>query len=94
MLRDDWHLRLWLTGCAVTPFAAHWVGKRDVRDQTIAEEGIDAVAGAIEELVGDHKIERLVLFLERSHGRDRNDSLDTQLLEAVDVGAEVQFAGQ
>ena len=35
-----------------------------------------------------------MLFLERAHGRDRNYALDSQLLKAVDVGAEIQFAGQ
>ena len=35
-----------------------------------------------------------MLFLERSHGGDGEDALDAELLEAVNVGAEVQLAGQ
>ena len=35
-----------------------------------------------------------MLFLERSDGRNRNDALDAELLEAMNVGAEIEFAGQ
>ena len=50
--------------------------------------------GAIEKLIGNHKIQRLMLFLQRAHGRYRHDALDTQLLEAVNIRAKIQFAGQ
>jgi hypothetical protein len=33
-----------------------------------------------------------VLFLERAHGRKREDALYAELLEAVDVGAKVQLS--
>ena len=49
---------------------------------------------AIDELVGNHEIRRLVLFLERADGRDRENPLDAKLFEGVDVGTEVQFRGQ
>jgi hypothetical protein len=75
-------------------FVADGIAKSNVRDDAVAEESIDAVPGAIEELVGDHEIERLVLFLQRSHGRNRNNALHSQLLKAVNVGAEIQFAGE
>ena len=65
-----------------------------MRDQTIAEEGVDAVASTIEELIGDDEIERLVLFLERSDGRNGNDAVNPQLLKAVDISAEVQLTRQ
>ncbi len=31
-----------------------------------SEESVDAMAGAVEKLVGDHKVERLVLFFKRA----------------------------
>ena len=60
----------------------------------VAEERIHAVAGAIEKLVGNHELQRLVLFLQRSHGGDGNDPFHAQLLEAINIGAEIQFAGK
>src|SRR5581483_3889245 len=36
----------------------------------------------------------LVFFLQRTHGRDRNNALHAQLLEAVNIGAKIQFAGK
>ncbi len=73
---------------------ADGVGERDVRDDAFAEESVDALAGAIDELVGDDELQRLVFFLERADGRDRENALDAELFEAVNVGAEVQFGGQ
>ena len=60
-----------------------------MRDHAVAEKSIHAMAGAIEELVGDHEIQRLVFFLQRSHGGNGNDALDAQLLEAVNIGAKI-----
>ena len=45
-------------------FSAYRIGKSDVRHHSAAEKSIDAMPGAIEELVGDHEIQRLVLFLQ------------------------------
>src|SRR5215469_10405399 len=75
-------------------FCADGVGETDVRDNSVSEESIHAVACAIEELVGDHEVEGLVLFLQRSDRGDGDDALDAQLLEPVDVSTEIQFAGQ
>ncbi len=47
--------------------------------------------GAIDELVGHDEVGGLVLFFERADGGDREDALDAEFLEGVDVGAEVQF---
>ena len=74
--------------------ATNRIAKSDVRHDAVAEKGIDPMAGAVEELVGDDEVERLVLFLQRTDRRDRNDALHAELLETVDVGAKVQFAGQ
>ena len=53
-----------------------------------------ALLGAIDELVGDHHVERLVLFLERAHRRDGQDPLNTDLFHCVDVRPVVQLVGQ
>ena len=47
-------------------FSADGIGKGDVSHHAVAEKSIHAMAGAIEELVGDDEVERLVLFLQRS----------------------------
>src|SRR5579863_3695582 len=52
------------------------------------------MTGAVEKLIGDYELERLMLFFERPHGGDRNDALHPELLKTVDVGAKVEFAGQ
>src|SRR6185295_18641111 len=59
-----------------------------------AEEGVLAVAGAVVELVGDEDVRRPVLQLQRAYGRDGDELLDSQHLEAVDVGAVVDLGGQ
>jgi len=50
--------------------------------------------GAVNELVGDDEVRRLVFFLEGADGGDRDDALDAELLHAVDVGAEVELRRQ
>jgi hypothetical protein len=65
-----------------------------MRHNALAEKGINAVAGSIEKLIWDYKIERLVFFLQRANSRNRNDSLDAQLLKAINIRPEIQFAGQ
>ena len=66
----------------------------DVRDQAAAEERADAPLGAIEELIGHHDVERLVLLLQAADGARREDALDAEHLEAEDVRAEVQLGRQ
>src|SRR5579872_241819 len=74
--------------------SADGIGEADVGDDSVAEKSVDAVAGAVEELVRNNEIERLVLLFEGSDGRDRDDALDAELLESVNIGAEVEFAGR
>ena len=50
--------------------------------------------GAVDELVGNHEVGRLVLFLQRADGGDGEDALDAELLEGIDIGAEVQLRGK
>ena len=68
--------------------------KRDVGDDAFAEEGGDALFGAVVKLVGNDEVGGLVLFLERADGGDGEDALDSELFEAVNVGAEVQLGGK
>ena len=49
---------------------------------------------AIEELIGDDDVERLVFLLQAADGARREDALDAEHLEAEDVGAEVQLGRQ
>jgi hypothetical protein len=60
----------------------------------VAEEGGDAAARAIEELIGDHEIERLVFFLQRADGTQRYDAFYAEGFHPIDVGAEVQLGGR
>src|SRR5208337_3188807 len=75
-------------------FSANRIGKADVRHHAAAEKSVYAMASAIEKLVGDDEVQRLMLFLQRSDCGDRNDALDSKLFEAVNIGAEIQLAGQ
>ena len=72
-------------------FSADGIRKGDMRYDTTSEERIDPMPGAIKELIGDHKVQRLMLFFQRSHRGNGNNALDTKLLETVNVGAEVQL---
>jgi hypothetical protein len=76
----------------VDQLRADGISEGNVRDQAAAEKGIDAMSRAVEKLIRNDEIERLVPFLERSHGGDGNDALHSKLLEAMDIGTEVQFA--
>ena len=75
-------------------FAADGIAKSNVSYDAVAKESVYAMTGAVEKLGRDHEIERLVLFFQRTDGRNRNDALHSQLFEAINVGAEIQFAGQ
>ena len=65
--------------------------ERDVRDEPAAEERADPALRPIEELVGHDDVERLVLLLQAADRARRQDALDAEHLEAVDVRAEVQL---
>ena len=74
--------------------AAHRVRERDVRDEAAPEERADAALRPIEELIGDEDVERLVLLLQAADGARRQQPLDAQHLEAVDVRPEVELRRQ
>ena len=50
-----------------------------------------AIERAIDELIGKHEVERPQFFAQAADRARRDDRLDAQHLEAVDVGAEVQL---
>src|SRR5205814_10123021 len=64
----------------------------DVRHQTAAEKRRDASFRPVEELVGNQQIERTIYVFQRADRARREDVLHAKLLEAEDVGAEVQLA--
>ena len=66
----------------------------DVRHQPAAEERRDPPARAVEELVGNDEVQRLVFLLQAADGARREDVLDAERLEPVDVRAEVQLRRQ
>ena len=66
----------------------------DVRDQPPAEERADPPFRPIDELVGNHDVERLVLLLQAADGAGRQDVFDAQQLHAEDVRAEIQLRGR
>ena len=74
--------------------AADRVRERHVRHQAAAEEGADPPLRAIEELIGHDDVERRVFLLQAADRARRQDPLDAEHLEPVDVRAEVQLGGQ
>ncbi len=70
---------------------ADGIAQRDVRYKTVAEERVHAMPRAIDKLVGNHEIQWLVLFLQRSYRRERQNALDAELLEAMNIGAIGKF---
>src|SRR5579863_2949633 len=91
MLRDNTHL---LTGRFdhLCQLCANGIGESNMGDDAATKKSIHAMTGAVEELIGYHELEWLVLFLERSDGRNGDDPLDAELLESVNVGAEIELA--
>ncbi len=65
-----------------------------MRHYTIAEESVHAMPRAIDELIGNHEFERLMLFFQRSDGGDRKNSLNAELFEPINIRTEIQFARQ
>ena len=72
---------------------ADGMGKGDVRHQLFVEECGSPPASAVEELVGQHEVQRLEFLAERADGAEREDILDTELFESVDVGAKIEIGG-
>src|SRR5262249_46001908 len=62
-----------------------------VGDDPVTEEGSRAIEGAVDELVRNHKVGGLVLFLQRPNGRNRNNTFHAEIFHRVNVGPEVDL---
>jgi hypothetical protein len=69
--------------------SANGIAKRNMRNNSIAEKRVDAMPRAVEELIGDDELQRLMLFLERSDSGNGYDALHAELFEAMNIGAEI-----
>jgi len=65
-----------------------------MRDNPSPEERADAPARSIEELIRHDNIERLVFVLQAADRARRQDPLDAEHLETVDIRAEIQLRWQ
>jgi hypothetical protein len=76
-------------------FLANGIGERDVRDDAASEKCMIAgLFGAVEKLVDEHDVARLVFFLQRADGADADDPRDAEFFHRPDIRAMVQFARQ
>ena len=73
---------------------ADGIGEGDVRHHPVAEKRGDAAARAIKKLVREDKRLRGEVFAQRADGAEGDNALHAELLQAVDVGAEIQFRRQ
>ena len=71
----------------------HRMREAYVRDDAVAEEGGDAIERAIDELIGEHQIERAQLFTQAAHRAGRDDGFDPEHLEAKNVRPVIQLRG-
>src|ERR1700733_9183520 len=70
------------------------IGKSNVSYDTFSKKSIDAMTCAVEELIGDYEVQRLMFFLQRTDGRHGDNPFDAQLFEPINVGAKIQFGGK
>src|SRR5256885_7016050 len=68
--------------------------KGDVRNDAAAEKRADPALRAVEELIGDDDVERLVFLFQAADGARRENTLHAEHLEPVDVRPEVQLGRQ
>lgn len=72
---------------------ANGMGKGDVRDHFFVEECGNPSSSAVEELVWQHEVQRLEFLAEGADSAEREDILDTELFESMDVGAKIEIGG-
>lgn len=60
----------------------------------MAEERGCAVEGTVGELIGNNELGRLVLFLQRTHCRNGENTFHAEVLHSVNIGAEIQLSGK
>ena len=73
---------------------ADGVAEADVGYDAVGEEAALPRKGAVDELIGNDEVGGLVLFLQRPHSGSGQDEFDAELLEPVNIGAEVELAGR
>src|SRR5205823_4384212 len=64
-------------------FPTDGLAEGDVRHHAVSKKSIYPVTRAVEELIRDHELQRLVLFFQRPDRGDGDDAFHAQLLEAV-----------
>lgn len=78
----------------LSQLAVKGVGKANMADNTTLKEGKGADAlGAVNDLVGDDKIHRLDLLLQRADGSEGDDASDTDGPQSCNVGAVWDLVG-
>src|SRR5207247_4558071 len=60
----------------------------------VAEKGVGAMAGAVDELIRKYDVRRLVLFLHRADRAGRQNGVRAELLETIDVRTVIELARQ
>ncbi len=73
---------------------AHGLREAHVGHQPLAEEGILAVAGLVDELAHEAQLPGLVAGLEAAHGGHGDQPVDAQGLQRPEIGAVVHLAGR
>ena len=69
------------------------LGKADVGDDAVAEEGVDASFRVIVELIRHQNVLRRQLFTQGAARGNRDEKLNAKALEAIDVRAGIEVAG-
>jgi hypothetical protein len=69
-----------------TEHRTEWVGEGYMGYQFIFEECTRPLTGAVYELVGDHKVQRLKPLFQATYGTDGYNPFDSQGLESIYVG--------
>ena len=67
---------------------------RHMGDRALAKKRAVTAFGQVDELVGQHHVERLEIFLQGTHGGHRQQVAHAELLHGVDVGAVGHFMRQ
>src|SRR5206468_4326769 len=65
-----------------------------VRDQALTEECGDSVFCAIDELIGNQKFSGGKFFFQRADSTDRENAVDAEELERINVRAKINFSGK
>ena len=67
------------------------VGKGNMDDDTVAEEGARSPLCPVEELVGNHDMSGMNILPHAPDRADRDKPFHTELFHAVDIGPEIEL---